>query len=119
MRSSIAKTNSRINLSASCQKALALVREHCDTFRTPALKQWMTQRQNPSATRLPSDHDMMRLICVAIAYSQGSRSAQVAKLIALPVFRTAFANFDPHTLARRDPKKLLQNFWNRLGHMRF
>ncbi|MDR3561450.1 MAG: DNA-3-methyladenine glycosylase I [Negativicutes bacterium] len=61
----------------------------------------------------------MRRICVAIAYSQGARSAQIEKLIADPVFPAAFADFDPDVLAKRKPDAILKKYWSRLGHFRF
>ena len=61
----------------------------------------------------------MRRICVAIAYSQGSRSSLIGELIETPVFKEAFAGFDLAALARRDPERILATYWTRLGHFRF
>ena len=61
----------------------------------------------------------MRRMCIAIAYSQGSRSSLISELIETPVFKETFAGFDPAVLARHDPERILATYWTRLGHFRF
>jgi 3-methyladenine DNA glycosylase Tag len=100
-------------------RALALIRKHCDASAASAWKQWMAERQSQTPAKLPSDRKIMRRICDAIAYSQGARAAQIEKLIETPVFKHAFAGFDPVALARRNPRRILARYWKHLGYFRF
>ena len=61
----------------------------------------------------------MRRMCIAIAYSQGSRSSLISELMETPVFKETFDGFDPADLARRDPERILGVCWSRLTHFRF
>ena len=79
----------------------------------------MNRRSRRSFQPLPNNREIMRRICVAIAYSQGSRSSLISELIETPVFKEAFAGFNPAALARRDPKRILATYWPQLGHLRF
>jgi 3-methyladenine DNA glycosylase Tag len=99
--------------------ALDLLRQQCLVYATPDFRQALRNRSRQSLRRLPGDREFMRRICVAIAYSQGARSAQIEKLIADPVFPAAFADFDPAALAKCKPDAILKKYWSRLGHFRF
>ena len=100
-------------------RALDLLRQQCLVSATPDFRQVIRDRSRRSLKRLPRDREIMRRICVAIAYSQGARSAQIEKLIAAPVFRIAFADFNPAALAKRKPDIILKKYWSQLGHFRF
>jgi 3-methyladenine DNA glycosylase Tag len=99
--------------------ALDLILKHCDASATLGWHEEMDRRSRRSCRPLPDDREVMRLICVAIAYSQGARSSLIAELIKAPTFRRAFAGFNPVVLARRDPDRIIANYWSRLGHFRF
>ncbi len=102
-----------------CSSALSLILRCCDNSSTPTGHAEFARRQRRSFSTLPNDHAIMRSICVAIAYSQGARSAQIKSLTATTVFKQVFAGFDPVRLARRNPKHIVDRYWNRLGHFRF
>ena len=106
-------------ISLSPQKALALIREQCDASATLGWGREIANRTRRSFRSIPGDREIMRRICIAIAFSQGSRSSLVGELIQLPVFKDAFAAFDPVVLARRDPERILYRYWSRLSHFRF
>lgn len=105
--------------SGEVTKALALIRQECAAHATPVWESEVALRRARKPVPIPGDREIMRRICVAIAYSQGARSAQIEKLITTPVFKEAFAGFDPSALARRDPSRILDRYWSRLGHLRF
>jgi len=100
-------------------RALDLLRRQCHACAAPVWHQEMGYRTQRSPRPIPSDQKIMRHLCVAIAFSQGARSAQISVLIETPVFSAAFADFDPVALARRKPEDILKNYWPRLGHFRF
>ena len=100
-------------------RALDLLRRQCHACAAPGWHQVMGCRTRRSPRPIPSDKKIMRHMCVAIAFSQGARSAQISVLIEAPVFSTAFADFDPVALARRKPEEILKTYWPRLGHFRF
>jgi len=104
---------------ASSSAALALILKHCDASATPGWSEEMSRRSRRDFRPLPGDREIMRRICVAIAYSQGARSSMISELIETPVFKEAFAGFNPAALARRDPERILADYWSRLGHFRF
>jgi 3-methyladenine DNA glycosylase Tag len=79
----------------------------------------MGYRNQRSPRPFPSDQEIMRHFCVAIAYSQGARSAQITELIEKPVFKAAFDNFEPGVLAQRKPEIIIEKYWSHLGHFRF
>ena len=99
--------------------ALAAILKHCASSATPRWRDEIARRACRSFQPLPGDHEIMRRICVAIAYSQSSRSSLIGELIETPVFKEAFAGFDPVALECRDPGRILANYWNQLGHFRF
>jgi 3-methyladenine DNA glycosylase Tag len=99
--------------------ALAVILIHCDASATPGWRDEIARRSCHSFQPLPDDREIMRRICVAIAYSQGSRSSLIGGLIQTPVFKKAFAGFGPVVLARRDPALILSRYWDRLSHLRF
>lgn len=100
-------------------RALDLLRRQCHACATPGWHQEMGYRTRRSSRPIPSDQKIMRHFCVAIAYSQGARSAQISSLIEKPVFSAAFADFDPVALARRKPEDILKTYWPQLGYFRF
>ena len=100
-------------------RALGLIRNRCESAAAPAWAQSVAERRSHTPAKLPSDRELMRRICIAIAYSQGARSAQIEPLIATAVFKHAFAGFDPNLLARREPRLILKQYWPQLGHFRF
>ena len=104
---------------ASSSAALALILKHCDASATPGWSEEMSRRSRRDFRPLPGDREIMRRICVAIAYSQGARSSMISELIETPVFKEAFAGFNPAALARRDPERILATYWPQLGHLRF
>ena len=99
--------------------ALAVVLNHCDASATPGWRDEIARRSRRAFRPLPDDLQIMRRICVAIAYSQGARSSLISGLIEAPVFKEAFAGFNPVALARLDPKRILATYWPQLGHLRF
>jgi 3-methyladenine DNA glycosylase Tag len=99
--------------------ALAVILDHCDASATPGWRDEIARRSRRAFSPLPDDREIMRRICVAIAYSQGARSVLIGELIETPVFKEAFAGFDPAILACRDPERILATYWNRLSHFRF
>jgi 3-methyladenine DNA glycosylase Tag len=99
--------------------ALAVLLDHCDTSATPGWRDEIANRSRRAFRPLPDDREIMRHVCVAIAYSQGARSSMISRLIEAPIFTEAFAGFDPAALARRDPELILAGYWSRLGHLRF
>ena len=103
----------------SSSAALAVIQKHCHDTATPAWHVEFARRSRRLCQPLPDDREFMRRICVAIAYSQGSRSLLIGELIETPLFKDAFAGFDPAVLARRDPDVILALYWSRLGHFRF
>jgi len=103
----------------SASAAIAVIQKHCNDSATPGWHDEIARRSRRSFRPLPDDREIMRRICVAIAYSQGSRSSLIGKLIETPLFKDAFAGFDPTVLARRDPDVMLARYWSRLGHFRF
>ena len=105
--------------SRNSSAALAVLLDHCDTSATPGWRDEIARRSRRAFRPLPDDREIMRRICVAIAYSQGARSSMITGLIETPVFKEAFAGFDPAALARRDPERILARYWTRLGHFRF
>ena len=100
-------------------RALDLLRRQCHACAAPGWHQEMSCRTQRKLRPIPTDHKIMRHICIAIAYSQGARSAQISLLIETPVFSSAFAGFDPIALAERNPNDILKKYWMRLGHFRF
>lgn len=100
-------------------RALDLLRRQCHACAAPRWHQEMGCRTRRSPRPIPSDQKIMRHLCVAIAFSQGARSAQISVLIETPAFSAAFADFDPVALACRNPEDLLKIYWPRLGHFRF
>jgi 3-methyladenine DNA glycosylase Tag len=100
-------------------RALDLLRQHCHASATPGWHLEMGGRTQRSPRPIPSDQEIMRHICVAIAYSQGARSSQIGVIIETPVFKEAFADFDPVALAQRKPNEILKKYWSRLGFFRF
>jgi len=100
-------------------RALDLLRRQCRASAAPGWHQEMDYRARRSPRQIPSDQKIMRHLCVAIAFSQGARSAQISVLIEAPVFSAAFADFNPVALARREPEDILINYWPSLGHFRF
>ena len=105
--------------SRNSSAALAVLLNHCDASATPRWREEIARRSRRAFRPLPDDREIMRRICVAIAYSQGARSSLIGGLIETPVFREAFACFDPAALARRDSERILADYWCRLGHFRF
>jgi len=105
--------------SRNSSAALAFLLNHCDASVTPAWRDEIARRSRRAFRPLPDDREIMRRICVAIAYSQGARSSLISGLIETPVFKEAFAGFDPAALALRDPERILARYWARLGHFRF
>lgn len=99
--------------------ALDLLRKQCHDSATPNWRQVIRDRSRRALQQVPRDREIMRRVCVAIAHSQGARSAQIEKLIADPMFPAAFANFDPTALAKCKPDTILKKYWSRLGHFRF
>lgn len=99
--------------------AVAVILNHCEASATPGWYAEIARRARRSCQPLPDDREIMRRICVAIAYSQGARSSLIGGLIEMPVFKEAFHGFDPAALARRDPERILATYWTRLGHFRF
>ena len=61
--------------------------------------------------------DFLRLLCHLIAFSQQSRPDPVKKTF--PLMEGAFAAFDPATVAHMDPEDVIDQFWARLGALRF
>jgi 3-methyladenine DNA glycosylase Tag len=100
-------------------RALDLVRQQCHTSATSGWHQEMDRRTQCTPRPIPSDQKIMRHFCVAIAYSQGARSAQIGALIKTPIFREAFADFNPVALAQCNPNVIIKSFWSHLGHFRF
>lgn len=105
----------------SCQafEALDLIGQVCVESGVP---DWKLEAKRTSKKRrdpIPDDQEMMRRICVAIAFSQGAQSRLIDKLIDKPVFSEAFANFDVDRLARQKPEAIRRRHWKSLGHMRF
>jgi 3-methyladenine DNA glycosylase Tag len=100
-------------------RALDLLRRQCHGCAAPGWHQEIAYRTQRSPQSFPSDQEIMRHFCVAIAYSQGARSAQITELIETPVFKSAFVNFDPGMLARRKPEEILKKYWAQLGYFRF
>lgn len=103
----------------SSSAALAIIQKHCDTSATPGWRAEIARRSCRAFRPLPDDREIMRRICVAIAYSQGARSSMISGLIETSLFKEAFAGFDPAALARRDPERIHARYWSRLGHFRF
>lgn len=95
------------------------IRRLCERHATPEFSRVLRQRSEPTISNLPSSRQVMRKLCVAIAYSQGARSASVASLVESRCFREAFAGFDHIALARRSGDVILQQHWCELGSMRF
>lgn len=108
-----------MNAAERSTKALNLILEHFTTSATPAGKRALAVRSRRASAPLPNDHEMMRLFCVAISYSQGARSSQVASLVNSTVFRAAFSGFDSKRLAASDPERILRDHWNELSDLRF
>jgi len=84
-------------------RALDLLRKQCHTSANSGWHQEMGRRANRTPRPIPSDQKIMRHFCVAIAFSQGARSAQISVLIEAPVLSAAFVGFDPISLARQKP----------------
>ena len=103
----------------SSSAALAVIQKHCHDSATPAWHVEFARRSRRFCQPLPDDREIMRRICVAIAYSQGARSSMISGLIETPLFKDAFAGFNPVVLAQRDPEIILSKYWGRLGHFRF
>lgn len=99
--------------------ALGLIRKHCDACATQGWRKEISRRRRRSLRPLPHDREAMRHLCVAIAYSQSARAAQIVGLVEIPVFQSAFADFNPVALAQRTPTAILREYWSRLGHLRF
>ncbi len=99
--------------------AVAVILKLCDASATPEWREEIARRSRRFFDPLPDDHEIMRRICVAIAYSQGSRSSLIGGLIQTPVFKEAFASFVPAALARRNPERILANYWKHLTLFRF
>jgi len=99
--------------------ALNLIRRECAAHAAPSWHNEVANRRMENPAPIPDDREVMRRFCVAIAYSQGARSAQIGALIQTPIFEEVFAGFDSHALARRQPKRLVASYWGQLGHLRF
>lgn len=100
-------------------RALGLIQQHCGAATTPGWRYEIARRSRHACRPFPDDNETMRHICVAIAYSQGSRSSLIGELIQTVVFKEAFAGFDPSVLARCNPELILATYWKRLTHFRF
>jgi hypothetical protein len=61
----------------------------------------------------------MRIFSVAIAYSQGARSASVGPMIASGVMEKVFLGFDHRRLAKEKAHDILRQHWHALGCIRF
>ena len=105
--------------SRNSSAALAVLLNHCDASATPRWREEIARRSRRAFRPLPDDREIMRRICVAIAYSQGARSSLISGLIETPAFKEAFAGFNPAALACRDPERILARYWSQLGHFRF
>lgn len=105
----------------SCQafEALDLIGQVCAESGVPDWKREARRTSKKRRDPIPDDQEMMRRICVAIAFSQGAQSRLIEKLIDKPVFSEAFANFDVDRLARQKPEAIRRRYWKSLGHMRF
>jgi len=103
----------------SSSAAIAVIQKHCNDSATPGWHDEIARRSRRRCQPLPDDCEIMRRICVAIAYSQGSRSSLIGELVETPLFVEAFAGFDHAVLALRDPDIILARYWRRIGHFRF
>jgi len=102
-----------------CGRALDLLRQQCKASAAPGWFKEIAYRSGRSVRPIPSDLEIMRCMCSAIAYSQGARASLIGELIKAPVFKAAFADFVPAALAMRNPDAILKKYWPRLGHFRF
>jgi hypothetical protein len=100
-------------------EALDHVIKHCQTDGVPEWQEEFERRSDPRPTRIPSDIGVMKHFCIAIAYSQGSQSRIIGKLIDTHQFKEAFHGFDFHALAKANPENILDEFWSVLKSMRF
>jgi len=108
-----------MNRNSEIFQALDRIGQTCVESALPEWKREAKRTSQKKCDPIPDDHEMMRRICVAIAFSQGAQSKLIEKLIVKPVFSEAFANFDVNRLAQKNPETIRRHFWKSLGHMRF
>jgi len=92
---------------------------HCKTSGKEEWQKEYSRRVNPVKSQIPTDEVIMQRFCIAIAYSQGSRSKLINALIKTKVFNEAFMEFDFKKLAKADPETILEKHWGNLRIMRF
>ena len=92
---------------------------HCKSDGKQEWREEYSRRLNPLHSRIPSDQGIMKRFCVAIAYSQGTRSKSIHPLVRSKVFKEAFIGFDFRKLAKADPEAILEKHWGDLRIMRF
>ena len=79
---------------------LAVLLNHCDAWVTPGWRAEIGRRSRRAFGPIPDDREIMRGVCVAIAYSQGARSSLIGGLTETPVFEEAQSSPDPGTHTR-------------------
>jgi 3-methyladenine DNA glycosylase Tag len=99
--------------------ALDGIVELCGKHSRPEFSLEIARRSREMPRRELTSRFVMREMCVAIAFSQGARSALVGELIESDVFRAAFAEFDPAELRKRSATKIVRAHWRELSVIRF
>ena len=107
------------SLSSQTVSSLNVLAEACSQAKTPEYTKQLRLRSTKQPKKLPGDLEMMRHVCIAIAYSQNTQSKKISELIETPAFRSAFKDFDPIKLSRANPESILSRHWKNLSAIRF